>query len=382
MNTSKDHQRPKRQRIILLLDLDCFYAQCEMIRLNIDRNVPLCLLQWNSALAINYPARDLYKFKRGVSFDEIQKKSQGKCVALHLPVISLDATSTYYREDDMIQSIYDREYNQPQHIKAQMYEKEKNVMRKPHEGKASIERYRIASACIFETIKNALDYQKITYRKNKMKHSKSDINQCDDISESDHWFILEKASIDELYLDVTNICYDFAVDLVWNEHHTPSDDNDDDDANSKTQDDLSLIEQMALEETFICAKDNIIQSTGLLSNDNKKDFDLIIDDNDDDIIKALRRGCTIARGIRKVVYDKLGFTLSAGISTSKLVAKLGASYGKPNGQAVVFPQAIPFVMNETPIRKARNLGGKIGKEVGISNIILLNIGSNNCILTV
>jgi len=32
------------------------------------------------------------------------------------------------------------------------------------------------------------------------------------------------------------------------------------------------------------------------------------------------------------VLDTLGFTLSAGISTSKLVSKLAASYGKPNGQ--------------------------------------------------
>lgn len=38
-------------------------------------------------------------------------------------------------------------------------------------------------------------------------------------------------------------------------------------------------------------------------------------------------------------------------------------YGKPNGQAVVLPQAISYLMEETPIRKARNLGGKIGKEV-------------------
>ena len=85
--------------------------------------------------------------------------------------------------------------------------------------------------------------------------------------------------------------------------------------------------------------------------------------NNDITNKALQRGCVIARGIRRAVYNKLGFTLSAGISTSKLVAKLGASYGKPNGQAVVFPQAIPFVMEQTPIRKARNLGGKVGKEV-------------------
>lgn len=58
---------------------------------------------------------------------------------------------------------------------------------------------------------------------------------------------------------------------------------------------------------------------------------------------ALVLGCHIARTVRKAVFDELGFTLSAGISTSKLVAKLGATYGKPNGQAVIFPGAITKV---------------------------------------
>ena len=43
------------------------------------------------------------------------------------------------------------------------------------------------------------------------------------------------------------------------------------------------------------------------------------------IKQALERGCVVAHNIRKAVLDTLGFTLSAGISTSKLVAKLGAS---------------------------------------------------------
>lgn len=55
--------------------------------------------------------------------------------------------------------------------------------------------------------------------------------------------------------------------------------------------------------------------------------------------------------------------MSAGVSTNKLVSKLGASYGKPNGQAVIFPGAMEKLMAETQIRKARMLGGKLGKKV-------------------
>ena len=51
-----------------------------------------------------------------------------------------------------------------------------------------------------------------------------------------------------------------------------------------------------------------------------------------EIGRALRRGCYVALTARKAVLDTLGFTLSAGISTNKLVSKLAASYGKPNGQ--------------------------------------------------
>lgn len=55
-------------------------------------------------------------------------------------------------------------------------------------------------------------------------------------------------------------------------------------------------------------------------------------DKDDEIGRALRLGCHIALTTRRAVFDRLGFTMSAGVSTNKLVSKLGASYGKPNGQ--------------------------------------------------
>lgn len=34
-----------RERVILLLDMDCFYAQCETVRLGLDPNIPLALMQ-------------------------------------------------------------------------------------------------------------------------------------------------------------------------------------------------------------------------------------------------------------------------------------------------------------------------------------------------
>mmetsp|Transcript_10758 Transcript_10758/g.22757 ORF Transcript_10758/g.22757 Transcript_10758/m.22757 type:complete len:801 (-) Transcript_10758:2060-4462(-) len=78
---------------------------------------------------------------------------------------------------------------------------------------------------------------------------------------------------------------------------------------------------------------------------------------------ALNRAREVSHWIRKDVWKILGFTMSAGISTNKTMAKLAASYGKPNGQAVLYPKWFPNVLAETKITKVRNFGGKLGKTV-------------------
>ena len=114
--------------------------------------------------------------------------------------------------------------------------------------------------------------------------------------------MFERASVDELFLDVTEFCHG-----GW----------------GRTEDGIGGGTEIT--DTVICHRERI---------------DPTLDDAD---FRALRRGCDVARGIRRAVFDTLGFTLSAGVSTSKTVAKLAASYGKPNGQAVVLPEAIPWV---------------------------------------
>ena len=320
-----------RPRIILLLDLDCFYAQCESVRLGLEKSLPLCLLQWDSALAVNYAARS-FGIKRGDGFDEINKKSQGQCVALHLPVISVEditastaasnsasgedggqqhgdtATEDGSRSSELEQS-YDAIFNLPAEMRAEMFKKEKNVMRHPHEGKASLERYRLASARIFSVITEALT---------------ANVGKGN--------FVLERASIDEIFLDVSEHCYRTA-EPAW-------------------KDATESLADATRKETVVFGA-NTKQMTG--EHDNN--------DDDDEESAALHRGCIVARNVRKAVFDALGFTMSAGISINKTVAKLGASYGKPDGQAVVYPELIPRLMDETPIRKCRNMGGKIGKQV-------------------
>ncbi|KAI1392328.1 sister chromatid cohesion protein Eso1 [Hypoxylon trugodes] len=44
-------------RVIAHIDLDAFYAQCEMVRLGIADDQPLAVQQWQGLIAVNYPAR-------------------------------------------------------------------------------------------------------------------------------------------------------------------------------------------------------------------------------------------------------------------------------------------------------------------------------------
>ena len=44
-------------RVIALIDLDAFYAQCETIRLGLPETQPLAVQQWGGLIAVNYPAK-------------------------------------------------------------------------------------------------------------------------------------------------------------------------------------------------------------------------------------------------------------------------------------------------------------------------------------
>ena len=50
--------------VILHLDMDCYYAQCESKRLGLPSDVPLAVSQWGGLLAVNYAARS-FGVRRG-----------------------------------------------------------------------------------------------------------------------------------------------------------------------------------------------------------------------------------------------------------------------------------------------------------------------------
>ncbi|KAI0029393.1 DNA/RNA polymerase [Vararia minispora EC-137] len=78
---------------------------------------------------------------------------------------------------------------------------------------------------------------------------------------------------------------------------------------------------------------------------------------------ALSIGAEIMHGLRAEVRKQLGYTMSAGISRNKFLAKLVASYKKFDSQSILRNAAIPNYLRPLPFQKIRFLGGKLGQAL-------------------
>lgn len=79
--------------------------------------------------------------------------------------------------------------------------------------------------------------------------------------------------------------------------------------------------------------------------------------------RALAAGAAAVAAARARVDEKLGYTCSAGIAPTKILAKLASGLHKPRQQTVVAFAAIPGLLQDLPIPKLRQLGGKFGEEL-------------------
>lgn len=83
-------------------------------------------------------------------------------------------------------------------------------------------------------------------------------------------------------------------------------------------------------------------------------------------------GAIIVEEMRAAVEKDTGFRCSAGISHNKVLAKLACGLNKPNRQTILPLDSVPELFNMLHISKIRNLGGKLGTSVtetlGIENM--------------
>lgn len=76
----------------------------------------------------------------------------------------------------------------------------------------------------------------------------------------------------------------------------------------------------------------------------------------------------IAQEIRKAIQDELGLTASAGVSNSKLVAKVASDHNKPNGITIVLPGQVKAFIGQQKVRKIPGVGPKMEERLHRMNI--------------
>lgn len=152
-------------RVIALIDLDAFYAQCETVRLGLDPTKPLAVQQWQGLIAINYPAR-AYGLNRHVTVTEAKEKCP-ELICQHVATWKEGDTQWSY-SDDAFAQIASR--------------------------KVSLDPYRMQSRKILALIKDFLptDKQKV-----------------------------EKASIDEVFLDLSAQVHEIMLERYPQLHGPP-----------------------------------------------------------------------------------------------------------------------------------------------------------------
>ncbi|KAH7661956.1 DNA polymerase eta protein [Dioscorea alata] len=146
----------------------------------------------------------------------------------------------------------------------------------------------------------------------------------------------ERASIDEVYLDLTD-----AAELMLSE------------APPET---LETIEKEALKSHILGLADD-----GKGSEENVRRW-LCRDDADHED-KLLACAAIIVAQLRIQVMEETQFTCSAGIAHNKMLAKLASAMHKPAQQTVVQTSAVKDLLASLPVKKMKQLGGKLGSSL-------------------
>lgn len=131
--------------------------------------------------------------------------------------------------------------------------------------------------------------------------------------------VIEKASIDEFYIDVTEL----------------------------------VEKNMTLEERHV--DPSTVFSWGSIvveKLDPGSEFD-----------RRLALGAEISCRVRGAIMRDLKYTSSAGIASNKLLAKLGSAMHKPNQQTIIPPNAVEHLMSTLPLRRLKGFGGNLGKTL-------------------
>lgn len=262
-----------RNRVIALIDMDCFYAQVEQRLQPHLWGKPVAVVQYNGILAVSYEARK-YGVKRFMNLEKVKEIC---------PEIALC-----------------------------------NVPSGEHSDKADLKRYRDASDDVFKVL-NGYDSR----------------------------VIVERASIDEAFLDLTEL-----VDFIIASEDLPE----------KYSSSLDLFPT-----TYIADGNDLNEEDNPeWQYDREKTLKIWIhkacNENNNDLLR-LAVGAELVEQIRARIKEETQFRCSAGIASNKMMAKLVCSRHKPGQQTVVPDYAFSSILRNTKISSVRNLGGKLGRAI-------------------
>ncbi|XP_071963079.1 DNA polymerase eta-like [Antedon mediterranea] len=258
-------------RIIALIDMDCFYVQVEQRLNNSLKGKPCAVVQYNAwkgggIIAVSYEAR-----AAGVTRQMRGDEAKKKCPEIQLVPV-------------------------PQ-----------------NRGKANLDKYRDAGAEIIKVLCKFSD--------------------C-----------VERASIDEAYIDLTDVVQKrlerlqgerITFDMLPNTHVVGWDGNEE----------TSSLSEDGSSKQGDAEKTHVIQ--WLENADSVQD-------------KRLAMGGYIVEEIRAAIFEETSFRCSGGIAYNKMLAKLSCGINKPNKQTITPHTSVENLFKTLPIRKIRNLGGKLG----------------------
>ncbi|KAJ0180282.1 hypothetical protein K1T71_003686 [Dendrolimus kikuchii] len=252
----------QENRVVVLIDMDCFYCQVEE-KLNPElKGMPIAVVQYNpwkggGIIAVNYEARAM-GVTRGMRGDEAKEK----CPEIQLPSVPCQR------------------------------------------GKADITKYREAGKEVARVL------QKFTA-------------------------LLERASIDEAYLDITLPVEERLRSL-----------------------DVNTISTDMVPNTFALGYNCVDEFLADVHSCVAESIDFEYDH-----AKRLLIGAVIVSEIRATVYEETGYRCSAGIAHNKILAKLVCGMNKPNKQTILPKHSINILYKTLPLKKVKHLGGKFGDAV-------------------
>ncbi|XVF46076.1 hypothetical protein PTKIN_Ptkin02bG0259000 [Pterospermum kingtungense] len=149
----------------------------------------------------------------------------------------------------------------------------------------------------------------------------------------------ERASIDEVYLDLTD-----AAETMLAENPPQS---------------LETIDEEALKSHIL----GLNNEDGTDEKENVRKWIHCPDADHRD--KLLACGILIVAELRMLVLKETEFTCSAGIAHNKMLAKLASGMNKPAQQTAVPFSSVKGLLSNLPIKKMKQLGGKLGTSLQI-----------------